>query len=814
MVAAAVIPLPAAGAMSRDLSDQQLLAQYVRERDEAAFVELVRRHSRTVWGVCRRLVASQEDAEDAFQAVFTILSRKASAIRKGDSVGSWLYGVAYRTAQRARHQACERRQRETQVRPAAPEPPAWCDAACRELQRMLDAEVQRLSAKHRAPFVLCCLEWMSKSEAARELGWKEGTVSGRLSQARKLLETRLARRGVVLSAVLTATALAQQSAAAAPPTALVQATASALLPHAGAATVTLSPQALTLAHGVIQTMAVTKLAAVASIALAASVLIGGVSLAAVQDDPQPQAPAPPQAVPIPAPPQAFPPQPVGPVPVMVGEPVMTLAFSPDGKRLVTASNNQGAGRPVAVAPAAGVQDPGGAAGIVVAGPPGAPGAANMTFTTPAVPPGHLRIWDVDSGKLINEWGGGGVRDIRSLAFSPDGSTLALARLNGELRLQDAEMREVKAKVQAHAGGVNCVAFSADGTLLVTAGLDGTVKIWEVAGLKLRKTLLGHTDRVLTVAFFRHGRSVVSGSRDKTARIWDIETGTTTYVLQGHNKGIETVAVSPDDKLVATASWDKIARLWEPETGKELTVLNGANGALFGAAFSPDGSVLVAGLGNGRICIWDVKTRSLAGTLQGHTEAVWAVGFSPAGKRLASGSSDGTVRIWDMATRRQIATLAIPQPAYFVAPQGVLPQNADQQRFLAEVQRLQVVQSRDGVVWRVAPPVAVGTGTDEAAKSGSKLWLLSILAMGLVTSYLAFWFYVRHTRRTAVVAQPNRPTASRTALPAAPLLFACTSCGKRLRVRAELSGKKVKCPQCGEAVPVPGSPVDLAIRPAT
>ena len=830
MVAAATIPVPAVGAMGREISDQQLLARYVRQRDEAAFVELLRRHSRTVWGVCRRVLPSQEDAEDAFQAVFAILARKAAAIRNGEAVGSWLYGVAYRTAQRARRQDCQRRQRETQAPVAAPEPPAWCDAACRELQRLLDEEVQRLSTKYRVPFVLCCLEGMSKAEAARELGWKEGTVSGRLAKARKLLEMRLARRGVVLSAVLTATALAQQSAAAAAPTVLVQATWHALLPQAGAAFASLSPQALTLAHGVMHAMVTTKVALAAAVALAASVLIGGASLAALQDNPPPaQAPAQPQAVP--------PPPAAVELRIISGEPVMTLAFSPDGKRLFTGGGVQGAVAPVAVVPspdpgrlpttppvanakqsanrvpppaAPGRLPPAGAR-VVAADPASAPGVAARFLQRPDAP-GHLRIWDVDSGRIIFDQHG--MRGVRALALSADGRLLATGAFNGELQLLDAQSLVIRAHVQAHATGCNSVAFSADGTLLASAGLDQKVKLWEVPGLKPRKEFVGHTDSVLSVAFFRHGRSIVSGSRDKTARIWDVETGTTTYTLKGHQNGIETVAVSPDDKLVATASWDKTMRLWDAETGKEQAVLDGANDAFFGASFSTDGKVLAGGVGNGRVYLWDVKTRAIIGTLEKHGAIVWALAFSSDGKRLASGSADGTAKIWDVATRKQIAALASPPSEILVAPPGAAMAQAQEQRLRAEVQRLQMLQTRDGVRWQVVP--GAPPGTQEPAKSGSKLWLLSILALGLVTSYLAFWFYVRHTRKRETGAAPSRAAAIPTAAAPSPtpLLFACTACGKRLRVRAALAGKKVKCPQCNEAVPVPADPLDLAIRPAT
>jgi RNA polymerase sigma factor (sigma-70 family) len=186
------------------LPDGQLLQEYVLRQSELAFSALLGRHGPMVWAVCRRLVATEADAEDAFQATFLVLARRAGSIRKQDSLGSFLYGTAYRVATRAQQSANRRRRHERKAASRLDDVP---EEAWPELAALLDEELVRLPEKYRTPFVLCSLEGLSREEAAARLGWKVGTVCSRVAEARKRLQTRLARRGMDVPAVMLAGAV-------------------------------------------------------------------------------------------------------------------------------------------------------------------------------------------------------------------------------------------------------------------------------------------------------------------------------------------------------------------------------------------------------------------------------------------------------------------------------------------------------------------------------------------------------------------------------------------------------------------------------
>jgi RNA polymerase sigma factor (sigma-70 family) len=230
---------------TESLSDAHLLDAFLAHRDGVAFEAMLRRHAPMVFGVCRRILRNVHDAEDAFQATFLVLARKAGSIRSQQVLASWLYGVAYRTAMKARTMNMKRRERELE---ACPKPPA--DRANEELLAQLDYVLSHLPEKYRVPVVLCELEGMSRKEAARALGVPEGTLSWRLAQAKKLLARRLLRYGAVAVAAL----LAEGAASARPSPFLLKSTAQAVL-KAGV----VPAQVIALTDGVLKAMLLTKL---------------------------------------------------------------------------------------------------------------------------------------------------------------------------------------------------------------------------------------------------------------------------------------------------------------------------------------------------------------------------------------------------------------------------------------------------------------------------------------------------------------------------------------------------------------------------
>ena len=286
------------------LGDGELLGCFLERHDEAALAALVKRHGPIVWGVCRRLL-SHHDAEDAFQATFLVLVRKAASIVPRAMVGNFLYGVAHQTALQARRTVARRRAREVQVT-EMPDPEVVKQDQWPDVQPLLDQELSCLPDKYRVVIVLCDLEGRTRKEVARQLGVPEGTVAGRLARARALLAKRLTQRGVTLSGGALAAVLSQNVASAGVPISVVSSTIGAASFFAAgqvAATGLVSIKVAALTEGVLKVMVMSKLKAVIAVVLVLGFMGTGATVltyhkAAAQSDKPPSASDKPKSRPV------------------------------------------------------------------------------------------------------------------------------------------------------------------------------------------------------------------------------------------------------------------------------------------------------------------------------------------------------------------------------------------------------------------------------------------------------------------------------------------------------------------------------------
>jgi RNA polymerase sigma factor (sigma-70 family) len=259
------------------LTDGRLLEAFINHGDSAAFEALVRRLGPMVWGVCRRVLGNHHDADDAFQASFLVLVRKAASIVPREMVGNWLYGVARQTALKAKAAAARRQTRESQV-VQMPEIGVEPDAAGDELLPLLDQELSSLTPKYRTVIVLCDLEGKTRKQAAQQLGCPEGTIAGRLARARTMLAKRLQRRGLIISGAALSLALSEKMARACVPVALMKSTIAAAQALAAAPTAAglISGPVVSLMEGVVKAMFLKKLKTIMTVLLVLSAAtIGG-----------------------------------------------------------------------------------------------------------------------------------------------------------------------------------------------------------------------------------------------------------------------------------------------------------------------------------------------------------------------------------------------------------------------------------------------------------------------------------------------------------------------------------------------------------
>ncbi|CAG7852463.1 COMPASS-like H3K4 histone methylase component WDR5B {ECO:0000303/PubMed:19567704} Short=AtWDR5B {ECO:0000303/PubMed:19567704}, partial [Serendipita indica DSM 11827] len=323
--------------------------------------------------------------------------------------------------------------------------------------------------------------------------------------------------------------------------------------------------------------------------------------------------------------------------------VWSVAFSPDGHKIVSGSWdktvrvwNAETGEPLG---------------------PALEGHTDAVSSVAFSPDGHkivsgswdktVRVWNAETGEPLGPALEGHTDAVWSVAFSPDGHKIVSGSWDKTVRVWNAETGEpLGPALEGHTNAVSSVAFSPDGHKIVSgSGQDET-------GEPLGPALEGHTDAVWSVAFSPDGHKIVSGSWDKTVRVWNAETGEPLGpALEGHTDAVWSVAFSPDGHKIVSGSWDKTVRVWNAETGEPLgPALEGHTNAVSSVAFSPDGHKIVSGSWDKTVRVWNAETgEPLGPALEGHTDAVWSVAFSPDGHKIVSGSWDKTVRVWNAET---------------------------------------------------------------------------------------------------------------------------------------------------------------------
>jgi RNA polymerase sigma factor (sigma-70 family) len=630
------------------VTDLQLLERYVTRREAAAFTALVQRHGPMVFGVCRRLLRETHDAEDAFQTTFLVLARKAASIRKGESVASFLHGVAGYVARKMHVEAVRRSRRERQ-RPVLMIAEDADSLTWGELRSVLDEELGRLPADVRVPLILCYLQGQTQDEAARRLGWSKSTLRRQLERGRRLLRDRLAGRGVTLSAGLLAPLLSESAAL---PQALTAGTVRTALAFASGQSFRSGIPALPvlLAKRALRSMLLTKTKAMAGVALMLSVLVAvglGAYRAAAEKAPAVEIAEAPSARPDrdEAKPASAPGAAVdafgdllpaealvrlGTVRFRHGSAPFAIEFSPDGQALASA-------------------------GLV---------------------DGGAHVWERATGKEIvriarNDLPGGMDVGVMGLAFAPDGKVLAGARMNQPPCLWDvATGREVR-QFGGEASRASWVVFSPDGKTLAYDNRgwgDPVVRLAEASTGKEQLRLERLKGSVARAAFSPDGKTVAVAD-DLAIHFFDRASGRRTDVLQPEDgKGpFSCLAFSPDGKtLAAIPAVNPVIRLIDVATQKTLhTIATGKEEQPVKIAYSPDSKTLISGHSDGSVRFWDVASGAQTRQFRAHSRQIVGLALSRDGRNLATScnhhlNGNHTVRLWETATGKPLLRYPVPE----------------------------------------------------------------------------------------------------------------------------------------------------------
>ena len=331
--------------------------------------------------------------------------------------------------------------------------------------------------------------------------------------------------------------------------------------------------------------------------------------------------------------------------------VRTAAFSPDGTRIVTTSDDK----------TARVWDS--ATGKLLLTLSGHKGALWDAAFSPdgkrivtASSDNSAREWDAETGEplaILNSHSAA----VETATFSPDGTRIVTASDDSTAIVWDAATGQQVATLKGHTGGLVKATFSPDGKRVVTASQDHFAIVWDAATGKSLATLKGHSDEVRDAEFSSDGVRIVTASKDMTAMVWDAQSGHALETLKGHLDQINTAVFSPDGTRIVTASNDHTARVWDAQSALLLNILPGHTDYVDQAAFSPDGKFIVTASWDRTARIWNAKSGELLSTLMGHGSKINGAVFSPDGKHILTASQDETARVWDAAPGDVLSTLS-------------------------------------------------------------------------------------------------------------------------------------------------------------